>query len=202
LEQTVDARMDEIVGQPPRLTPLEPEALGEKEKAVISDLHEAVGFPRDYPARPNLRTMCRSPELFQTYMAAGVYLMTTVTLTPRDRELIILRTSWLCGSPFGFGEHVKTGKKIGITPDEMERLTLRNHSDEWSDGERAILQAVDELHHDAMIGDATWAALSAYLDDRQLIELLMLAGHYHQTAFLNNALRFRLNADNQGLSAR
>jgi hypothetical protein len=66
--------------------------------------------------------MCRPPELFLSFMTAGIQFMTTSTLRPRDLELIILRTSWLCGSPFAFGEHVESGRKVGITPDETMRF--------------------------------------------------------------------------------
>jgi len=190
------------LGEPPRLAPLREDELGEREKKMIEDLRAIVGWPRDYPITPNLRTMCRAPELFLSYMTAGIHFMTISTLRPRDRELIILRTSWVCGSPFSFGEHVETGRKVGIIPDDVERLTLGGGAPGWSDGERAILKAVDELHQDSMICEMTWSALATYLDERQLLELLMLVGHYHQTAFINNALRFRLNHYNQGLSAR
>lgn len=202
MERTVAARMDEIVGQPPRLVPLGEDELGEQAKVVVETLRGIIGWPADVPVTPNMRTLCRSSELFLSFMTAGINFMIASTLSPRDRELAIMRTSWLCGSPFAFGEHVEAGKKAGVTSDEVERLTLGADVDGWSDGERAILQAVDELHRNAMICDATWNALAAYLDDRQLIELLMLVGHYHQTAFLNNALRFRLNDYNRGLSAR
>jgi alkylhydroperoxidase family enzyme len=72
----------------------------------------------------------------------------------------------------------------------------------WSDHDRAILRAVEELRADAMISDATWSVLAGDLDDRQLIELVMLIGQYETVAYYQNALRLRLREGNQGLSAR
>jgi 4-carboxymuconolactone decarboxylase len=41
----------------------------------------------------------------------------------------------------------------------------------------------DELHDDAALSDATWAALrDAYADD-ELVELVCLAGFYHLVSF-------------------
>ena len=53
-----------------------------------------------------------------------------------------------------------------------------------------------------MVSDATWAALATRLDEKQLIELLMLVGHYHKVAFVQNSLRFSPREGNSGLSAR
>jgi 4-carboxymuconolactone decarboxylase len=44
------------------------------------------------------------------------------------------------------------------------------------------------LHEKACISDATWTALSERYDERQLIELPMLVGHYHMVAFTLNSL--------------
>lgn len=72
----------------------------------------------------------------------------------------------------------------------------------WGDLERAVLQAVEELHADALIGDATWSVLAGHLEERQLVELLILIGHYVTTAYLQNSLRTALTAHGRGLSAR
>lgn len=52
-----------------------------------------------------------------------------------------------------------------------------------------VLTAADELHEHGTISDATWAELSARFGERELIELVMLIGHYHMVAFTLNALR-------------
>lgn len=102
---------------------------------------------------------------------------------------------------YQFGEHVVSGKRIGITGEEIERIKQGSAAEGWSEHDRALLKAAEELHADAMISDETWAALSAWLDERELIELLMIVGHYHITAFVQNSLRFRLNDYNSGLAA-
>ncbi len=68
--------------------------------------------------------------------------------------------------------------------------------------ENAILRAVDELHGDSMISDATWSALAKRLDERQLIELPIIVGQYQTVAYYQNSLRLRLHTGNLGLKAR
>jgi alkylhydroperoxidase family enzyme len=123
-------------------------------------------------------------------------------LSPRDRELVVLRIGWLCKAPYEWGEHVKIGKRVGLTQEEIERATRGSTAPGWGEDDRAIVRAAEELHQDAMIADETWEVLSRRLDEQQLIELPLLVGQYQGLAYLQNALRLRLIPGNPGLSAR
>ncbi len=48
--------------------------------------------------------------------------------------------------------------------------------------------------------DETWSRLSGLLDTRELIELVMLVGHYEMLAKTINTLRIQPTADYRGLS--
>ena len=50
------------------------------------------------------------------------------------------------------------------------------------------MRAADELHSDARISDGTWSKLAERYDEKQLIEVPMLVGHYHMVAFTLNTL--------------
>jgi len=202
MARDIAARMEEIVGAPPRLQPLAEAELGAREWKLIHRLREIVAIPLDAPVHPLLATLCRHPEFFFSFMQPGLQFMTVGSLSPRDRELAILRTGWLCGAPYEWGEHVASAKRIGITSEEIERITQGSKATGWSEDDRAILKAAEELHADAMISDETWALLSHRLDERQLIELPMIVGHYHKAAFVQNSLRFALRPNNPGLAAR
>src|SRR5205085_12079527 len=90
-------------------------------------------------------------------------------LTPRDRELAILRLSWLLQAPYEFGEHVGTAKRMcDMTTEEVERVLVGSTAPGWNDRDRAIIRAVEELLQDAMISDETWATLAEHLDEKQL----------------------------------
>lgn len=197
----IAARMEEVCGKPPRLEPLSGEALGEREMGVIQRMREITAYPADLPVHPFFTTLAHQPAFFEAYMQLGISAMASAELPQRTRELIILRTGWLCGAPYQFGEHVVTAKKIGITAEEIERIKQGASAEDWSEGDRAILRAAEELHADALISDATWASLAVRLSPGEMIELMMIAGHYHMTAFIQNSLRFRLNDYNLGLAA-
>jgi alkylhydroperoxidase family enzyme len=149
-----------------------------------------------------MRTMLRHPALFTQLANTGLQLLGHGALPGRDRELAILRIGWLCRAPYEWGEHVLIAKKYGVSSTEIEAITTGSTAPAWSDHDRAILRAAEELHADATISDATWATLAARYDDRQLIELPVVIGQYQAVAYYQNALRISLHHDNPGLSAR
>jgi alkylhydroperoxidase family enzyme len=109
-------------------------------------------------------------------------------LPARDRELLILRTAWHCRSAYEWGQHTRLSRAVGITDHEIERVIAGPGAAGWAPFDRALLQAADDLHDDASISDTTWDALARRYDDRQLIEVPMLVGHYHMVAFALNTL--------------
>lgn len=149
-----------------------------------------------------VRTMLRHPDLFTLQTDIGIQLLGRGTLPARDRELAILRTGWLCTAPYEWGEHVHIAKTAGITSEEIERITQGADAPGWSEHERAILRAVDELYRDSIISDATWNTLAQRFNEKQLIELPILIGQYQTVAYYQNSLRLRLHNGNFGLKAR
>src|SRR5262245_61299456 len=101
------ARMAEITGQPARLDAWPESELGEREWAHIRSLEKVGGWSKGMPASRMMRTLVRHPAMLSYFVQAGIELTQGGALAPRERELIILRTGWLCGAPFQFGEHVE-----------------------------------------------------------------------------------------------
>lgn len=196
-----------ILGQPPRVGPLAPADYPAEAHPLADGEREVAGIgPREpddlRPLSDHTATLLRHPELYRAQIAYGVQLLGRGALPPRDRELVILRTGWLCQAPFEWGEHLQIAKRIGLTSEEIERITEGSAAPGWDEHERALLSAAEELHAGAMISDATWATLARRLDERQLIELPCLVGHYHTVAFYQNALRMRPREENPGLRGR
>lgn len=193
-------RMAEITEPRPRLGPVEEAVLEQRTLDVMERLrriHNTV--PRSDEIHDFYGTLARSPAVFTAFLELGTELSSSATIPPRERELAILRVGWLCGAPYEWGEHVIVARRVGLSEAEIDRVTRGSAAEGWSEGEQAVLKAVEELHADAMITDATWAELARHFDERQLIELPMLVGHYHMTAFVQNALRIQLSPRNRGL---
>jgi len=197
----IQAREAYITGKPPRISPLQPGEYGEQGHETVAALRTALGLPPTAEVLEYVATMLRHPALLQRHVDLSVQLFKG-TLSARDRELAILRTGWLCQAPYEWGEHVLIGKRVGFTSEEIERITIGSTAPEWDEHDRAILRAVEELLADTMISDETWAALARTFDEQQLLEFPILIGFYQGISYLQNSVRFRLQPDNPGLSAR
>ena len=227
-ETDAEQREARVLGSGPRIDPLEVDELSEdlleiitrmvqvnsainsRDQEMLTDLMSdqtantaTVDLAAQVKNLPEIvRTMLRHPNLFARQTDIGIQLLVQGALSPRDRELAILRIGWLCQAPYEWGEHVHVAKNLGITSDEIERITQGSNAPGWSEHEQALLRAAEELRHDAMISDATWTTLSKRLNDKQLIELPIVIGQYQTVAYYQNSLRLRLHEGNLGLKAR
>ena len=128
----------------------------------------------------------------------GGFLLGAGVLGARERELLILRAACNCGSSYEWGQHVRLSERLGISREEVMRVAQGPEAAGWSADDAALLRAADELHHSAKISDSTWQQLSESYEERGLIEIAMLVGHYHMLAFALNSLEVELD---EGLEA-
>ena len=61
---------------------------------------------------------------------------------------------------------------------EIERIKYGPDAAGWEPFDSVLLRAADELKDDSCITDETWASLAERYDERQLIEVTMVVGHY------------------------
>jgi 4-carboxymuconolactone decarboxylase len=144
-------------------------------------------------------TFARHKDLFRAWLPFGGYLLGAGTLPARERELLILRTGYNCGSAYEWGQHVRISDAIGMERGEVLRVAEGPEADGWSDADAALLRAADELHEQSKVSDATWSKLGETYDERGLIEIAILVGHYHLVAFALNSLEVELDDGLEGL---
>lgn len=145
---------------------------------------------RGAPPLQLFRTVARNPRVLSRMMAGGLLDRGSIPL--RLRELMILRTTALCGAEYEWGVHVAVyGDKAGWTPQELAATVQPAAAGAgcWTGEERLLLRMADALHAGSDLDDALYAELAASFADEQLIELLMLAGLYHAVSYLVNGLR-------------
>ena len=137
-------------------------------------------------------TVARDPRLCKKFFAGG--LLDKGHLTMRQREIVIDRTTALCGSEYEWGVHVTAfAKHVGLS-DEQVRATVHGSAEDscWSSEERLLIRLCDGLHRACDIDDEMWGELRALFSENAIIELLMLAGFYRMVSYLTNGLRLPL----------
>lgn len=166
----------------PRIPPLAPEEQDEQARELLGGVAVAGA-----PAANIFATLVRHPGLFRRWLPFGGKLLAG-KLPARERELLILRTGWLCRAEYEWAQHRLIGISVGLSEAEIELIIEGPGAPGWDEFDAVLLRAADELHAEARISDITWQALAARYDERQLIEVPMLVGHYHMVAFTLNSL--------------
>lgn len=139
---------------------------------------------------PNLfLVLGRHRKLFRGWLRFAGRLMPGGTLPCRETELVILRVAHLRSCAYELDHHRRLATRAGVGPTEIARVLEGPDAPGWSDRERALLAAVDELHHTGDLSDDTWSAVRAHLDERGAIELVLLASHYEMLATTIATLR-------------
>jgi 4-carboxymuconolactone decarboxylase len=181
----------------PRLAPLPAASWGDDERDALE-----MGFPGaaarftgDGPVPNVIGTLLRHPALAGPFLNYNRMLLQTPALDPRHRELIILRVAHRTGSAYEWAQHARLAPSVGITPDEL--AAIRTGSDRWSPLEAALLSATDECIDHYRVDDATWARLAEHLDERQLVEVVFVAGTYTCLAMAFNSFGIQLDPDLQ-----
>lgn len=195
------AREKQVASGELRIAPANPKDATPEMRALSKQMNAFFGSKGKSNRRAN-DTNYRHPRLYYNQVKLGLDLNRYGALPPRERELVILRTAWLVRSPFEWGEHVTFGKKLGLTSEEIERITQGSAAEGWSEHDRAVLRGVEELHFDHALSDATWTALAKSWNEQQLIELPGLVGSYTLTAMIFNSLRVGLMPGNEGFGQR
>ena len=185
----------------PRITPLPRDEWTEEVIAGIAALRPA-GVDQPLRRRKGgskglnaLGTLARHPRLMHAYHSFNGHLLFTSSLSPRQRELLILRVAALRDAAYEWEQHVVLAEEAGIDGDEIARIADGPDASGWSTEDAAMLRAVDQLIGDAMIADATWAELSQTMDEHQLMDLVFTVGAYELLAMAFRSFGVQLDED-------
>ncbi|ACU76313.1 carboxymuconolactone decarboxylase [Catenulispora acidiphila DSM 44928] len=173
-----------------RIPPLSPPY-----SAEAADLLDRM-MPGDQEPIALFRTFARNLPMAEALHVWGSHVLSRrLTLTLRDREILIDRTCARCGCEYEWGVHIAHfADRAALTGDQITALTHGTSADPcWTtDRDRLLLDAADALHDENDIDDALWTRLAAEFTDDQLLDLLLVCGWYHAISFTARAARLPL----------
>ena len=133
------------------------------------------------------RTMAHRPEVLQNFVPLYGAIMGPGPTDRRIKELVYLTCSYTNECAFCTSAHVASGKKAGITDDEMRALqTAQDHG--FTESERAAIQYARELTQNAEADDSR-EALFEHFNDEQVVEITLVAAMANFTNRFNNGLQ-------------
>ncbi len=171
------------------------------DKAEASpEVQEIYGRVEGHGARIlNLyKALAHNPHLLLNFMRLGNALLTKTELSPKLRELAILRIAKLAGSEYEWTQHYPIALEVGVSHEQAEALPHWRESTIFSKEERAVLQYTDEVAQNVMVNDGTFDTLKQYLSERSIVELTLSIGHWGMVARLLVPLQVDIDVQSIG----
>jgi alkylhydroperoxidase family enzyme len=173
-----------------RIAPVEPPYAPE-----VGERLEAM-MPPGVPPLLLFRTFVQNLPMATAMGGWGGYeLSRHLSLSLRDREILIDRTCARCGCEYEWGVHVAFfADRAQLTVEQVTSLTHGGADDAcWDDErDRLLVEAADALHDGADIDDELWSRLSPVFSPPAMLDLLLLCGWYHAISFAAKGARVDL----------
>ena len=172
------------------IAPLEPPF----EAEVVAELEQMM--PPGAPPIALFRTFAKNLPMTRAMRPWGSYsLSRALSLSLREREIVIDRTCARCGCEYEWGVHVAFfAVKAALTSAQITSLTFGDATDAcWTlERERLLIEAVDSLHDTNDLSDDLASRLAAAFAEAERLDLFLLAGWYHAISFVSRAARVPL----------
>ena len=156
-------------------------------------------MPPGVPPIALFRTFARNLPMTAAMAGWGGYeLSSRLSLTRRDREIIIDRTCARCRCEYEWGVHVALfAGRAGLSRAQLTSLTHGDSSDPcWTEErDRLLIQSADALHRTARLPDALWQQIAPVFSDAQTLDILLLCAWYHAISFAANGADVTLEDD-------
>ena len=139
-----------------------------------------------------LKTLLNLPELVDGVMPYTNYLLNESSLSPRQRELLVLRAAWLGGNQALWAGHAPAARNAGI---DVKRIAQGADAPGWEPLEANLLRLADQLYRNSSVTAATWQALSARFDLFHLMDAVETVNHFIVLSMIYNSLGVQPDAD-------
>lgn len=184
----------------PRILPLDREQWDAAAQDALragmraADASKFFGDGPDLLRMPNaLATMVRHPAVAKPFLSFNGVLLREGLLSPRLRELMVLRVAWRTRSNYEWVQHARLAHRYDISTEEL--TAIADGTGDWTDLESDLIIAVDELIDGHAISDGTWQRLAVVLSEAELIEAVFVVGTYASLAMVLNSLRVELDPE-------
>ena len=113
-----------------------------------------------------------------------------LSVSMRDREILIDRTCARCRCEYEWGVHIAFfSERVGLGPEQITSITHGDADDAcWHDErDRLLIRTADALHDNATIDDLLHDQLATEFAENELLDIYMLCGWYHAISYTANA---------------
>jgi 4-carboxymuconolactone decarboxylase len=185
---------------PPRMPPVRQDELTDAMRAFLQKW--AGGIFRGADTNPVLLTFAHHPKLADLFSEFNIHLLSTNTLPVKQRQIAIMRLAWICKATYMWSSHLNTSVRCGLQPDMFGPIQAGADDPYFSEFERVVIRATEELVNDRKISDGNWQALMQEWNNQQMLDFLFTVGAYVTVAGVMRSTGVQRNPDLLELAAK
>ena len=159
---------------PPRFPQPTVDQLSPQQRAVADEVmkQSSAGLGGPYAM------LLKSPELLRRYLGMTEYLRQQTSLPHRLNEMAILLEARLWDAQYEWWAHEPIARAAGLSDDVIEALRAGVRPVAMQPDEAAVYDVVTELLVKRDLGDETFARAKQTLGEKQVVDLVAVAGFY------------------------
>jgi alkylhydroperoxidase family enzyme len=146
--------------------------------SVNQAIFDRLEKERKLPTANIFLALTQTPELLDGFLTYANALRAS-PLSPRLRELAILTVGHLTNSVYEIAHHQSHGLKAGLTQEQLGGVAEFESSRLFSDEEKAVMAFAKESTLKVDVSDDTWARAAAFLNEPEMIALVLVVSWYN-----------------------
>jgi 4-carboxymuconolactone decarboxylase len=138
------------------------------------------------------KALAHSPKICRDLNRMGITLLLKGDLSPRLRELAILRVGDLAKANYEWTKHVPIALEAGANQGQIDELSNWADSTHFDEQEQAVLKYTDEVARNIRASDDTFKKIAEFLNEKEIIELTVTIGYYGMVCRVLETLKIEL----------
>lgn len=172
----------------PRIPAVDPAALSPDDRAIWERIATVRAGLRAGGGGP-FGVLMHAPVLADRAAALEDYFRFDAALPAADRELVVLVTSREMGARYPWARHEVHAREAGTSAGAIEAARSGGGGENLPPRERVIVEIVRALLREHALPDDLFARGLAELGRKELIEIVVLAGHYSSVGLIVGAFQ-------------
>ena len=131
------------------------------------------------PAMAPVDMLAHSPALARQFLLLARAQFTTLELTARHREILILTVAGHVECEYEYQQHIPISQDAGVSPTLREAIwTGRPDTDGIDSQDHALIEFVRDVLLSPSVPEPIMAAIQSHFSARAIVEILHLTGFY------------------------
>ncbi|ACL02392.1 Carboxymuconolactone decarboxylase [Desulfatibacillum aliphaticivorans] len=165
----------------------------EKDQAdpIMQELYERTE-KGGFPVLNLFKAVAHSPKMGRDFLRLGTAILTKGDLDPILRELAILRIGYVNKAHYEFTQHVRIGKKVGVSDEQIQAVKDWKNAAIFTEEEKAVLDYTDDVNLNIRASEEKFQKIKDLFGDRIAVELTLTIAYYGAVSRILESLAIEL----------